>query len=403
MSADIPNKVIDQRQLFLQHVAQTSPAPIGLEPERAEGMYIYTKDERRYMDLIAGISVSNVGHCHPKIVAAVQEQAAKYMHLMVYGEYIQSPQVLFAQALTKLLPSSLNTVYFVNSGSEANEGALKLAKRATGRTEIISFVNAYHGSSHGALSVIGDESFRNSFRPLLPDVRHLRFNSFDDLQQITNRTACVLIEPIQGEAGVRVPQNNFLQALQNRCKEVGALLIFDEVQTGFGRTGEWFASLRYGVTPDIITFAKGMGGGMPIGAFVASQELMTVLQTNPILGHITTFGGHPVSCAAALASLNVLQDENLIAKVEEKSALFKQLLKHKLIKEIRGEGLLLAVELGDAALVQKVIASILQKGIIVDWFLFCDTALRIAPPLIISPTEIREACGTILNAMTENS
>jgi len=403
MSADIPNKVIDQRQLFLQHVAQTSPAPIGLEPERAEGMYIYTKDERRYMDLIAGISVSNVGHCHPKIVSAVQEQAEKYMHLMVYGEYIQSPQVLFAQALTKLLPPSLNTVYFVNSGSEANEGALKLAKRATGRTEIISFVNAYHGSSHGALSVIGDESFRNSFRPLLPDVRHLRFNSFDDLQQITNRTACVLIEPIQGEAGVRVPQNNFLQALQNRCKEVGALLIFDEVQTGFGRTGEWFASLRYGVTPDIITFAKGMGGGMPIGAFVASQELMTVLQTNPILGHITTFGGHPVSCAAALASLNVLQDENLIAKVEEKSALFKQLLKHKLIKEIRGEGLLLAVELGDAALVQKVIASILQKGIIVDWFLFCDTALRIAPPLIISPTEIREACGTILNAMTENS
>ena len=403
MSADIPNKVIDQRQLFLQHVAQTSPAPIGLEPERAEGMYIYTKDERRYMDLIAGISVSNVGHCHPKIVAAVQEQAAKYMHLMVYGEYIQSPQVLFAQALTKLLPPSLNTVYFVNSGSEANEGALKLAKRATGRTEIISFVNAYHGSSHGALSVIGDESFRNSFRPLLPDVRHLRFNSFDDLQQITNRTACVLIEPIQGEAGVRVPQNNFLQALQNRCKEVGALLIFDEVQTGFGRTGEWFASLRYGVTPDIITFAKGMGGGMPIGAFVASQELMTVLQTNPILGHITTFGGHPVSCAAALASLNVLQDENLIAKVEEKSALFKQLLKHKLIKEIRGEGLLLAVELGNAALVQKVITSILQKGIIVDWFLFCDTALRIAPPLIISPTEIREACGTILNAMTENS
>ena len=403
MSADIPNKVIDQRQLFLQHVAQTSPAPIGLEPERAEGMYIYTKDERRYMDLIAGISVSNVGHCHPKIVAAVQEQAAKYMHLMVYGEYIQSPQVLFAQALTKLLPSSLNTVYFVNSGSEANEGALKLAKRATGRTEIISFVNAYHGSSHGALSVIGDESFRNSFRPLLPDVRHLRFNSFDDLQQITNRTACVLIEPIQGEAGVRVPQNNFLQALQNRCKEVGALLIFDEVQTGFGRTGEWFASLRYGVTPDITTFAKGMGGGMPIGAFVASQELMTVLQTNPILGHITTFGGHPVSCAAALASLNVLQNENLIAKVEEKSALFKQLLKHKLIKEIRGEGLLLAVELGDAALVQKVIASILQKGIIVDWFLFCDTALRIAPPLIISPSEIREACGTILNALTENS
>ena len=403
MSADIPNKVIDQRQLFLQHVAQTSPAPIGLEPERAEGMYIYTKDERKYMDLIAGISVSNVGHCHPKVVAAVQEQAAKYMHLMVYGEYIQSPQVLFAQALTKLLPSSLNTVYFVNSGSEANEGALKLAKRATGRTEIISFVNAYHGSSHGALSVIGDESFRNSFRPLLPDVRHLRFNSFDDLQQITNRTACVLIEPIQGEAGVRVPQNNFLQALQNRCKEVGALLIFDEVQTGFGRTGEWFASLRYGVTPDIITFAKGMGGGMPIGAFVASQKLMTVLQTNPILGHITTFGGHPVSCAAALASLNVLQDENLIAKVEEKSALFKQLLKHKLIKEIRGEGLLLAVELGDAALVQKVIASILQKGIIVDWFLFCDTALRIAPPLIISPSEIREACGTILNALTENS
>jgi len=387
------------RQLFLQHVAQTSPAPVGIEPTHAEGMYIYTADGRRYMDLIAGVSVSNVGHCHPRVVEAVQQQAAQYMHLMVYGEYVQSPQVLCAQAIAGLLPAPLNCVYFVNSGSEANEGALKLAKRYTGRTEIIACHNAYHGSTHGSLSTIGDEEFRRSFRPLLPDVRHVRYNSFDDLQQITARTACVLIEPVQGEGGARTPQAGYLQALRERCNETGTLLIFDEVQTGFGRTGAWFAAQRYGVTPDIITLAKAMGGGMPIGAFAAAHEVMSALQSNPALGHITTFGGHPVSCAAALASINVLRDENLIAQVDTKSALFKKLLVHPSIKEVRGEGLLLAVELGCFDKVQQTIARMLQQGVITDWFLFCNTALRIAPPLIIEEKEIEEACRIILEAL----
>ncbi len=397
--ADRQSSIISIRQLFLQHVAQTSPTPVGIEPVRAEGVYIYTADGRRYMDLIAGVSVSNVGHCHPHVVAAVKEQAEKYMHLMVYGEYIQSPQVLCAQALAEVLPAPLNCIYFVNSGSEANEGALKLAKRYTGRTEIIAMQNAYHGSTHGSLSVIGGEEFRRSFRPLLPDVRHIRYNVLDNLQQITTRTACIIIEPLQGEGGACTPQAGYLQAVRKRCNEVGALLIFDEVQTGFGRTGAWFAAQQYGVTPDIMTLAKGMGGGMPIGAFVSSPEIMNTLQSNPILGHITTFGGHPVSCAAALASLNVLRDENLITQVPAKSALFKKLLVHPKIKEVRGDGLLLAVELGSFELVQQTIAAMLQNGLLTDWFLFCDTAFRIAPPLVISEEEIKEACEIILKVL----
>jgi acetylornithine/succinyldiaminopimelate/putrescine aminotransferase len=389
-----------QRSLFLQHLAQTSPTPVGLEADRAEGIYIYDRSGRRYVDLIAGVAVSNVGHCHPKVVAAVQEQAARYMHLMVYGEYIQSPQVLFAQALAASLPSPLGCVYFVNSGAEANEGALKLAKRYTGRPEIIAFHQAYHGGTHGALSATGSAALRDAFRPLLPDVRYLSFNAFDELSQISERTACVLVEPIQGEAGVRLPAPGYLQALQARCRATGALLAFDEVQTGFGRTGAWFAALRYGVTPDIITLAKAMGGGMPLGAFVASHEKMAVLQSRPALGHITTFGGHPVSCAAALAAMQVLRDENCLAEVAGKAALFRRLLQHPAIREIRGEGLMLAVELGDAALLRRVVAALLQNGIITEWFLFCDTAFRIAPPLIISHEEIRATCSVIQRLLT---
>lgn len=393
--------MISLRSLFLQHVAQTSDSPLGLEVKRAEGVYIYDTNDKPYLDLISGISVSSIGHCNPLVVKAIQEQSEKYLHLMVYGEYVQAPQVEYAVALTELLPESLSQVYFVNSGSEANEGALKLAKRYTGRTELVGFDKAYHGSTHGALSMMGDEGFKNAFRPLLPDVRHLPFNNIEALQQITSRTAGVLIEPIQGEAGAIVPDREFLVALRRRCNEVGALLIFDEVQTGFGRTGNLFAFQKFGVVPDVITIAKGMGGGMPLGAFISSAEVMGCLKTNPILGHITTFGGHPVSCAAAKANLQFIVEENLVETVCEKELVFLSLLKHPLIKEVRGSGLLLAVELGDAEQVQATIKKCLNRGVIADWFLFCDTALRIAPPLIITEEQIHEACKAILSSLDE--
>lgn len=393
--------MISLRTLFLQHVAQTSDSPLGLEIKRAEGVFIYDTHDRAYLDLISGISVSSIGHCNPAVVKAIQEQSKRYLHLMVYGEYVQAPQVEYAVALTELLPENLSQVYFVNSGSEANEGALKLAKRFTGRTELIGFEKAYHGSTHGALSMMGDESFKNAFRPLLPDVRHLPFNSIEELQQITNRSAAVLVEPIQGEAGAIVPDREFLVALRRRCNEVGALLIFDEVQTGFGRTGHLFAFQKFGVVPDVMTIAKGMGGGMPLGAFVSSAEIMGCLKTNPILGHITTFGGHPVSCAAAKANLQFILEENLVESVYEKEMVFRSLLNHPLIMEVRGSGLLLAVELGNAALVQATIAKCLGRGVIADWFLFCDTALRIAPPLIITEEQIRLACNAIISSLEE--
>jgi acetylornithine/succinyldiaminopimelate/putrescine aminotransferase len=320
----------------------------------------------------------------------------------VYGEYIQSPQTEYAQAITGILPSPLNCIYFVNSGSEANEGALKLAKRYTGRTEIIAFKNGYHGSTQGTLSAIGEESFRNAFRPLLPGIRHLAFNSFDDLRYITRRTAAVLVEPVQGEAGVITPQAGYLQSLRERCNQTGALLIFDEVQTAFGRTGSWFAATHYGVTPDIMTLAKAMGGGMPLGAFVAARETMETLQSRPALGHITTFGGHPVSCAAALAALNVLRDENLPTAAACKAALFRRLLRHEAIREIRGEGLMMAVELSDAQRLQRVVAGLWEEGIITEWFLFCNTAFRIAPPLIITDEEIREICAVVVAVLDKS-
>lgn len=388
-----------QRQLFLRHVAQTSDAPLLLEINRAEGMYLYSPDGNSYMDLIAGISVSNLGHCHPEVVKAVQDQAAQYMHLMVYGEYVYTPQVQLSKLLCEQLPAPLNNVYLVNSGTEATEGALKLAKRYTGRTELIGFNNSYHGSSHGSLSLIGDEFFRRAYRPLLPDVRHLDYNKLCHLEQITTRTAAVIAEPIQAEQGIYPPSPGYLEALSQRCKEVGALLILDEIQTGMGRTGSLFHFQQHNFIPDILLTAKGLGGGMPIGAFIASQELMSVFQTNPFLGHITTFGGHAVCSAAALTTLQILLRENYIQEVPQKEALFLELLQHPAIKHIRSAGLMIALEFEDFDFTQKVIKNCIDRGLITDWFLFASNCLRIAPPLIISEADIRKACAIILESI----
>jgi len=388
--------MLSQRQLFFNHLAQTSETPLALEIEKAEGVYLYDTSNKRYLDLISGISVSNIGHRHPKVLAAIHLQLEKYMHLMVYGEYIQSPQVQLAKKISEHLPENLNSVYFVNSGSEAIEGAMKLAKRVTGRTEIISFKNAYHGSTQGSLSIMGNEEFKNAFRPLLPDTKLIEFNNEADLIDITSRTACVVVETIQGEAGALIPQNDFLQRLRSRCTEVGAMLVVDEIQCGFGRTGKLFAFEHYHFVPDILCIAKGMGGGMPIGAFIASTEIMNSLTNNPILGHITTFGGHPVSCAASLATLNVLLEEKLIETVASKEKLFRELLNHPNIKSIHGKGLLLAIAFDSYEQNKIIIDKCIEKGLIVDWFLFNAHSLRIAPPLTITEDEIRFACSVIL-------
>jgi acetylornithine/succinyldiaminopimelate/putrescine aminotransferase len=359
-----------------------------VEIVRAEGVFMYGPDGKKYLDLISGVSVSNTGHSNPKVVEAVKNQVDSYMHLMVYGEIIQSPQVKYAERLAGILPSELNTCYFVNSGSEAVEGALKLAKRFTGKSRIISFKNSYHGSTHGALSIQGSELYRNAFRPLLPDTFQIGFNDEKSLDLIDNNTACVIIEPVQGEAGVIYPENAFLEKVRSRCNSTATLLIFDEIQTGFGRTGFMFAIDRFGVVPDILLLAKALGGGMPLGAFISSGKIMSALVSNPSLGHITTFGGHPVCCAAGLASLNVIIEEKLVENCNPKSALFKKELKHPLIKEVRGEGLLLAVQLIDPEYVQFVIGHASDYGLILDYFLFCNNAFRVAPPLIISGDEI---------------
>jgi acetylornithine/succinyldiaminopimelate/putrescine aminotransferase len=391
--------MITHRQLFLSHVAQTSPAPIMLEIERAEGIYMHSADGKKYMDLISGIAVSNLGHCHPKVVQAVKDQVEKYMHLMVYGEFVQSPQVKLAEKICSTLPQKLNNVYFVNSGSEAVEGVLKLAKRYTGKTEIVYFSNAYHGSTHGALSLNGNEYYKRQFRPLLPETRKLRFNSMDDLHQISPQTAAVIIEPIQGEAGVVTPDQKFMEALAATCKEKQALLIVDEIQTGFGRTGTFWAFEHFAIQPDIIVCAKGMGGGMPIGAFIASREIMSSLSDNPVLGHITTFGGHPVSCAASLATIEAIREEKLIEKVPAKEKLFRKLLVHPSIKNIRSKGLMIAVEFDSFETVKKIIHKGLANGILTDWFLHCTGSVRIAPPLIISESQIEEACEKFLDSI----
>lgn len=391
------------RKQFLAHVGQTSPSPMLVEVERAEGVFFYTPEGKRYYDLIAGVSVSNVGHANPAVVKAVQEQAAKYMHVMVYGELVETPQVRYAKLLADHLPADIDSIYFLNSGAEAVEGALKLAKRFTGRTELVSMRRAYHGSTHGAMSMMGQpegEEWKQAFRPLLPDTKAIEFNDFEALAEISERTACVLVEPIQGEAGVRPPVKGYLEALRRRCDEVGALLIFDEIQVGMGRTGAMFASARLGVTPDIICLAKALGGGMPLGAFAARHEIMDTLQTNPVLGHITTFGGHPVCCAAGLAAMEYLLNNNVLAEVETKGELYESLLKgHPAVQEIRRSGLLLAVELGRSDRLYRIMEIFKEVGILSDWFLFCDTAFRISPPLVITEAEILESVLLIREAL----
>ncbi|MBA9079749.1 aspartate aminotransferase family protein [Rufibacter quisquiliarum] len=393
--------MLSPRQLFLQHQAQTTDFPLLLEVEKAEGVYMYGPNRERYLDLISGIGVSNVGHRHPKVIQAIQQQLDKYLHLMVYGEIVQAPPAQLAHALAQTLPAGLDNVYFVSSGSEAVEGACKLAKRFTGRTELIAFENAYHGSTQGSLSLNGSESFKRAFRPLLPDVRHIRHNHAPDLELITTRTAAVILETVQGEAGVRVPSRAYLQNLRQRCSETGTLLILDEIQSGFGRTGTFWAFEQFGVIPDILTCAKGMGGGMPIGAFISRREIMHSLKNDPMLGHITTFGGHPVSCAASLATLQIIQEEGLLAQVAEKAARFQQRLTHPAIKEFRHLGLMMAVEFDSFATLKSVIDSALLKGVLTDWFLFCDNSMRIAPPLTITMAEIEEACDLVLAAIHE--
>jgi acetylornithine/N-succinyldiaminopimelate aminotransferase len=393
--------MLTPRQLFLRHQAQTSEFPLLLEIERAEGVYMYTPDGRRILDLISGIGVSNVGHRHPRVLQAIHDQLDKYLHLMVYGELVQAPPARLAHALAATLPPPLDTVYFTNSGAEAIEGALKLAKRHTGRTGLVSSINAYHGSTHGALSITGSESFKNSYRPLLPDVTHLRYNELADLSLITEHTAAVVLETVQGEAGVRVPTPGYLPAVRQRCTEVGALLILDEIQCGFGRTGTQWAFEQFGVVPDILVCAKGMGGGMPIGAFISSPEIMVGFQTNPILGHCTTFGGHPVSCAASLATLQVIQDENLLVSVAAKADRVRANLQHPAIRAVRNCGLLMAVEFESFGVLKPIIDHALaEENILTDWFLFCDNSLRIAPPLTITEAEIDEACAGLLRAIT---
>src|SRR6056297_827847 len=393
--------MLSHRQVFLQNIGQTTDNPLTIEIEKAKGIYLYDTSGKDYIDLVSGVSVSNLGHRHPEIVQAIKNQLDKHMHLLVYGEFVQYPQVKFAELITQNIPESLNNIYFVNSGSEANEGALKLAKRYTGKTEIIACTKAYHGSTQGAISLMGDEKFRNPFRPLLPEVRYIDFNDENQLDQITERSACVIVEPIQAEAGIVLPKNDYLKKLRNRCNKTGTLLIFDEVQTGFGRTGHLFAMQKYGVTPDIFTIAKSMGGGMPIGAFVASKEIMDWLKSKPGLGHITTFGGHPVSAAAAYENLRVLLEENYIQQGEAKGKLFIKHLKDNKIKNTWGTALFIAVEMESPEIVRKTMKSLAKNGIITDQFIFKPNAFRIAPPLIIKKEEILEAIKRIKKALSQ--
>jgi acetylornithine/N-succinyldiaminopimelate aminotransferase len=372
-----------------------------LEVQRAEGVFIFGKGGERYLDLISGVSVSNTGHHNEKVIKAIKDQVDSYMHLMVYGEFIQGPQVKYAEYLINNLPKGLDSCYFVNSGSEAVEGALKLAKKFTGKSRIISFKNGYHGSTHGALSIQGNEKYRNAFRPLLPDTYQIGFNDFDALDYIDEKTACVIAEPIQAEAGVIAPEDNFLVNLRERCTNMNALLIFDEIQTGFGRTGTMFALERFGVVPDILLLAKALGGGMPLGAFISSMQIMKSLSENPGLGHITTFGGHPVCCAAGLESMKFLSEENLVDSCNRKSKLFREALNHRIIKEVRGEGLLLAVQVTNPEYINYIVSRAPEYGMILDYFLFCDDAFRIAPPLIITDEQIEFACQRLLRLLDE--
>ena len=387
------------QETFLNHLAQTSPAPFLISIERAEGIYIYSPDGKRYTDLISGIAVSAIGHRHPKVIKAIKDQLDKHLHVMVYGEYIQSASNLLAKKLTDLLPEKLNCCYFVNSGTEANEGALKLAKRYTGRTEIVSCKGSYHGSTHGSLSVSGNETKKFAFRPLLPDVNFIEFGNIDDLNRITNRTACLIMETIQGDAGVRIPTQQYLKAVRKKCDDMGTILILDEIQCGMGRTGKLFAFEHFGIVPDVLTIAKAFGGGLPIGAFVADKKMMETLTHDPMLGHITTFGGNPVCCASALATLNVIIEDRLMDDVEKKALLFEQCLKHDAIKAIRRIGLMFAIDFDSADRVNNIVNHAKENGVICYWFLSHPYSFRIAPPLTITEEQIRESCAVILKAI----
>lgn len=390
---------MNQRELFYQHVAQTSPAPLALEIVKAEGALLYDAAGKEYIDLIGGISVANTGHRHPKVIAAIQKQLDAYLHIMVYGEFVESPQVQYAKLLTDHLPSPLNTVYFTNSGAEAVEGAMKLAKRLTGRTEIAAFNYSYHGSTQGALSIIGDEYWRNAYRPLLPGIVHLIYNSFESLEEISTQTACVIAETVQAEAGVKPPAKEWMKALRERCAATGTILILDEIQTGFGRTGKLWGFEHYDIVPDILLLGKALGGGMPLGAFISANDKMQVLMDKPVLGHITTFGGHPVSCAAGMAAMHVLLNENMMNNVKEKEELFRSLLVHPRIKAIHSFGLWLAIEFDSFDTNKKIIDACIQQGVLTDWFLFASDCLRISPPLIITKEQIEKACGILLTAI----
>jgi len=393
------------RELFLRYVAQTSTAPLALEIVKADCCTLYGADGKEYIDLIGGISVANVGHRHPKIIEAIQKQLDAYLHIMVYGEFIEAPQVQYAKLLADHLPASLNSVYFTNSGTEATEGAMKLAKRTTGRTQIIAFNKSYHGSTQGALSVMGDEFWRNAFRPLLPDVLHLEYNSFESLDEITELTSCVIAETIQAEAGIIVPTKEWMLALRKKCTDTGTLLILDEIQAGFGRTGNCHPDSsglwgfeHFDIVPDILLLGKALGGGMPLGAFIADKKLMDAFTNNPVLGHITTFGGHPVCCAAGMAAMKALLEEGWIDTVKKKEGLFKSLLTHPKIKAIRSFGLWMAVEFDSFETNKKIIDVLIANGVLTDWFLFASNCLRISPPLIISEVQIKKACGLIKKA-----
>ena len=387
-----------QRELFLRHIAQTSPAPMALEIVQATGSILTDAAGKNFIDLIGGISVANVGHRHPAVIAAIQKQLEAYLHIMVYGEFIESPQVQYAKLLTENLPQNLNSVYFTNSGAEAVEGAMKLVKRITGRTQIIAFNDSYHGSTQGALSIMGEEYWRNAFRPLLPDVLHLRYNEFETIDEISNLTACVFVETVQAEAGVIAPSTAWMQALRKKCTETGALLVMDEIQTGFGRTGKLWGFENFDVVPDVLLLGKALGGGMPLGAFIADKQLMEVFTENPVLGHITTFGGHPVSCAAGNAALTALLNEKMIEDVQHKKDLFLSSLNHLAIVSIRSCGLWLAIEFVSFEKNKMVIDYCISNGILTDWFLFAPHCMRISPPLIITDEQIKESCKVILQA-----
>jgi acetylornithine/succinyldiaminopimelate/putrescine aminotransferase len=388
---------MNQRALFLRHVAQTSDAPLALEIVKAEGCKMWDKDGKEYIDLIAGISVCNIGHRHPAVVEAIKKQADEYLHLMVYGELVESPQVQYAKLLAHHLPASLNSIYFTNSGAEATEGAMKLAKRFTNRTQIIAFRNSYHGSTQGALSIMGDEYWRNAFRPLLPGILHLEYNSFSSLDHINKDTACVIAETIQAESGVSTPTKEWMQALRKKCSNTGTLLVLDEIQCGFGRTGSLWAFEQFEIVPDILLLGKALGGGMPLGAFIACKEMMDSFTQNPVLGHITTFGGHPVCCAAGMAGMNVLLNDNIIQSVKQKEKLLLNHLKHPKISSC---GLWMAIEFDSFETNKKIIDYCISKGVFTDWFLFAPQCLRIAPPLIISEEEILKACAVINEAIS---